>query len=93
MRKIVTDVIIKMKCRIDGYSQDFSRIGPGYGGLIKFIIVYQYGVFPEERYIFSFIDVEFHLVCNALTLYSTSISGCNRLQSSGNIVARQILIL
>jgi hypothetical protein len=48
MRKNMVDVIMKLKFRIKKYSQVFNRIGPGYGGLTKFVIIDQYVGVPGE---------------------------------------------
>jgi hypothetical protein len=48
----MVDMVTKMKFRISKYSQVFNRVGLGYGGLAKFIIVYQYIGFPAEGYNF-----------------------------------------
>jgi hypothetical protein len=37
----MVDVAMKMKFRIEKYSQVSNGVGPGYGGLTKFIIVDQ----------------------------------------------------
>jgi hypothetical protein len=39
--------------------------------MAKFIVVEQYVGIPGEGYNFSFIDVEFHAVSNAPTLYES----------------------
>jgi hypothetical protein len=62
----MVDVVMKVKFSIK-YTQVFNRIGPDYGGLIKFIIIDQYFGFPGEGYNFSFTDVEFHIVSSAPT--------------------------
>jgi hypothetical protein len=49
MRKNMVDMVMKMKFRIKKYSHVFNRIGPGYGGLTKFIIIDQYVGFPGEE--------------------------------------------
>jgi hypothetical protein len=43
----MVDVVMKMKFSINKYSQVFNRVGPGYRGLTKFIIVDQYVGSPE----------------------------------------------
>jgi hypothetical protein len=45
----------------------------GYRGLAKFIIVEQCIGFPGEGYNFNSIDVEFHTVSNAPTLYRVNV--------------------
>jgi hypothetical protein len=52
-------MVIEMKFSINKYSQVFYRVGLGYIGLAKFIIIGQYGGFLGEGYNFSFTDVEF----------------------------------
>jgi hypothetical protein len=68
MRNNMVDMIMKMKFRIKKYSQVFNRVGPGYRGLTKFIIIDQYVDFPGGLN-FSFADVEFHIVSSAPNLY------------------------
>jgi hypothetical protein len=64
-------VVLKMRSPISKYSPVFNRVGPGYGGFEKFVIVDQYVGFPGERYNFSFTDVEFCIlaVSTTQTLY------------------------
>jgi hypothetical protein len=50
MRKNMVHEVMKLKFIIQKYSQVFNRIGPGYGGLTKFIIVDKYVGFPGEGY-------------------------------------------
>jgi hypothetical protein len=69
VREDVVDMVMEIKFCIKKYSQVFYRVGPGYSGLTKFIIVDQYVGFPGEGYNFSFTDVEFHTISNAPTLY------------------------
>jgi hypothetical protein len=59
--------VIKIKFSIK-YSQVFTRVGPGYGGLAQFINIGQYVGFAGEEYKFSFTDVEFYIVSSAPTL-------------------------
>jgi hypothetical protein len=75
MRKNMVDLVMKTKFRIKKYSQVLNRIGPGYGGLAKFIIIDQYVDFPGEGYTrnFSITDVEFHIVSSAPTLYRANV--------------------
>jgi hypothetical protein len=74
MRKNMVDVVIKMKFNINKYSEVFNRVGPGYGGLAKFIIIDQYVCFPGEGYNFGFTDVEFHTISSALSLYRVNVT-------------------
>jgi hypothetical protein len=53
MRENLVVMFMEMKFRINKYSQVFYRLGPGYRGLTKFIIVDQYTGFPGEGYNFS----------------------------------------
>jgi hypothetical protein len=62
-----------MKFSINKYSQAFYRVGPGYRGLAKFIILDQYVYFPGEVYNFSSTDIEFHTVRNAPTLHIVNV--------------------
>jgi hypothetical protein len=39
MRENITDMVMEMKFSVNKHSQVFYRIGPGDGGLIKFVIV------------------------------------------------------
>jgi hypothetical protein len=64
---------MKMKFSINKYFHIFHRVGPGYRGLAKFIIVDQYVGFPGEGYNFSFTDVEFHAACNAPTFLRVNV--------------------
>jgi hypothetical protein len=48
----MVDVFMKMKFSINKYSQVFSTVGPGYGGLAKFILGFPGG------YNFRFTGVE-----------------------------------
>jgi hypothetical protein len=73
MRKNMVDVFMRMKFRIKKYYQVFNRIGLGYGGLTKFIIIDQNVGFPGEGYNFSFTDVEYHIVSSAPTLYRVNV--------------------
>jgi hypothetical protein len=68
----MVDMVMKVKFRIKKYSQVFNRIGPGYGGLTKFIIIDQCVGFHGEGYNFSFTDVEYHIVGSAPTLYGVN---------------------
>jgi hypothetical protein len=68
MRENIFDVVMEMEFNVNKYSQIFYRVGQGYRGLAKFIIVDQYVGFPAEGYKCSFNDVEFHTVSNAPTL-------------------------
>jgi hypothetical protein len=68
MKKNMVDVVMKMKIRIKKYSQVLNRIGPGYGGFTKYIIIDQYVGLPGEGYNFSFTDVEYHIVSSAPAL-------------------------
>jgi hypothetical protein len=69
MRENVVNIVMEIKFSINKYSQVFYRVGLGYRGLAKFIIIDKYIGFPGEGYNFSFTDVEFHTVCSAPTLY------------------------
>jgi hypothetical protein len=60
----MVDVVMKT----NRYSQFFNIVGPGYGGLEKFIIRDQYVGFPGEVHNFSFTDVQLHIVSSAPTL-------------------------
>jgi hypothetical protein len=44
----MVDMVMKMKFIIVKYSQIFNRVGPGYGGLVKFTIVDQYVTFLQK---------------------------------------------
>jgi hypothetical protein len=63
----VVNVVMKMKFIINN-SQVFNRVGPGYGGLAKLIIIDESVGFPGEGCNFSFTDVDFHTVSSAPTL-------------------------
>jgi hypothetical protein len=69
----MVNVDMKTKFSINKYSQVFNRVGPGYGGLEKLIIIVEYVGFPGEEYNFSFTDVESHTVSSAPTLYKVNI--------------------
>jgi hypothetical protein len=73
MRKNMVDMAMKIKFIIVKYSQVFNRVGPGYGGLVKFKIVGQYVGFPGEGCNFSFTEAEFHTVRSAPTLYRVDV--------------------
>jgi hypothetical protein len=60
VRENIVDMVMQMKFSVNKYSQVFYRVGPGYRGLAKFIIVDQSLGFPGEGYNFSFTDVEFN---------------------------------
>jgi hypothetical protein len=62
LRKNKFDVVMKMK-----FSINFPRVGQGYGGLEKFIIIDQFVGFPGEHS-FSFADVKFRIVSIPPTL-------------------------
>jgi hypothetical protein len=49
MRINVVDVDMKIKFSVNKYFLVFNRIGSGYGGLAKFIIIDQYVWFPRRR--------------------------------------------
>jgi hypothetical protein len=65
----MVDVVMKMKFRINTYSQVYNRVSLGYEGLTKFTIIHQYIGFPGEGYNFRFTDTEFNIVSTAPTLY------------------------
>jgi hypothetical protein len=44
----MVDVVMKKEFSINKYSQDFNRADPGYGELVKFIIIYKYVGFPGD---------------------------------------------
>jgi hypothetical protein len=78
---------MKMKFSISKCSQVFNRGSPGYGGLVKFIIVDHYVGFSGEGWILVLLMVGFM----QLTVQQTCIelmSDCNRLQSSGDWTVR-----
>jgi hypothetical protein len=70
MGENAVDIILEMKFSINKYSQDFYRVGPGYRGLAKFIIV----GFPEEVYNFSFTNVKFHTVGTTPTVNRVNVT-------------------
>jgi hypothetical protein len=72
MRKNMVDVM-KMMFSINKYSQVFNRVGPGYGGLEKFIIIDQYFGFPGDGYNFIFTAVDFHIVSCEPILYRAKV--------------------
>jgi hypothetical protein len=43
-------MVTNMKLTINKYSQVFTRVGPGYRGFAKFIIIGQYVGLPGEGY-------------------------------------------
>jgi hypothetical protein len=65
MWKNMVDAIMKMKFRINKYSQVVNRVGSDYGGFAQFIVIDQYAGFPGEGHNFSFTDVEFYIVSSA----------------------------
>jgi hypothetical protein len=73
MRKSMADVVMKIKFSINKYSQVFNRVGPGYGGLAKFIVIDQYVGFPEDGYNFSFTDAGFRTVISAPAFYTVNV--------------------
>jgi hypothetical protein len=70
--KSTVDMALKMKFRVNKYSQVFNRVGPGYVRLAKFININQYVSFPGG-YNFSSTAVEFHTVSSAPTLYRVNV--------------------
>jgi hypothetical protein len=52
-----------MKFGINKYSQVFNRVGPGYGGLAKFIIIDQCVGFPGVLLMLIFIQLAAHQPC------------------------------
>jgi hypothetical protein len=70
----MVDVVMKMKFSINKHSQVFSiRVGPGHGGLAKFIITDQYVGFPEEGYNFTFTAAEFHIADSSPTVHRVNV--------------------
>jgi hypothetical protein len=72
MRRDIVDVDMKIKFSVNKYSQVFIRVGPGYGGLAKFIIIDQSVGFPGG-YNFSFTDAKFHTIISAPTLHRDNV--------------------
>jgi hypothetical protein len=54
---------------------NFNRVGPGYRGSAKLVIIDQYVGIPGEEYTrnYVFTDVEFYTVSNAPTLYRINV--------------------
>jgi hypothetical protein len=83
----MVDVDMKMEFSVRKYFHVYSRVGPAYGDLAKFIIIDKYVGFPGEGYNFSFTDDQFHIISSGTTLYRF-MSDCSRLQLSVDLMAR-----
>jgi hypothetical protein len=78
-----------MKFSISKYSQVLHSVGPGYGGLEKFIFIDQYVRFPGELCdvaspMTSFTQIPVHQPCIWL------MSDCDVLQNCGDLTARHV---
>jgi hypothetical protein len=61
------EVVMTMEFITNKYSQVFNRVGLGYGGLVKFIIMDQYNGFSWQGHNLSFTDDQFHVDSSAPT--------------------------